>query len=57
MGDIEDYIPTRSGSYVTIEVDVGEILDELRQEFADTLTDEECEKFAKDNTPSIETTT
>ena len=57
LGDIEDNVTSRFGNYVTVETSLDEILDTLQQEFAETLTDEECEKFAKDNTPSIETTT
>jgi len=57
LGDIEDYVMSRYGNSVTVETSLDEILDELQQEFNDTLTDEECEKFAKDNTPSIKATT
>ena len=57
LGDIEDNVTSRFGNFVTVETNLDDIFDTLQQEFAETLTDEECEKFAKDNSPCIETTT
>ena len=57
LGDLEDHVTYRFGDFIGVEVSLDDIFDELKQEFRKTLTEEECEQFAKDNAPSIKATT
>ena len=57
LRDLEDHVTHRFGDYISVEICLDDIFDELKQEFRQTLTEEECNKFAEDNAPSIKTTT